>query len=96
MRRPVEVPVDRGRLRDIRSLVDTIWRKRSLDTRHSIVGAGRYLSQLLLPIPVFSVPARSQERVGPDGLRIRLCLDRSLVDLPWEFLYWHDLTDQDS
>jgi hypothetical protein len=37
---------------------------------------------------------RSLEHVGHgDGLRIRLCLDESLIDLPWEYLYRPDAPD---
>lgn len=99
MRRPVDVRLDPEQLRDIRPMVDRFWRDGqgpSRGTRRAAIEAGQYLSQLLLPTPVFTRLVRSQERVAPHGLRIRLCLDQSLVDLPWEFLYWPDLADGDA
>ena len=45
---------------------------------------------------MYTLLIRSLERIAPDdGLRLRLCLDESLVDLPWEFLYRPDAVDQD-
>ncbi len=56
------------------------------------MGLGRRLAQTLLPPAVFSMLTRALDRLEPDqGLRLRLCLDDSLVDLPWEFLYRPDV-----
>lgn len=56
---------------------------------------GRELARILLPEPVLSMLLESI-RAGaqrPDvGLRLRLCLDDELIDLPWECLYRSDLS----
>jgi hypothetical protein len=107
MRRPVGVPINLDQLRSIRKTVDRIqWRGQSLvddyesgvpsTGRRWMVELGRELANVLLPRPVFALLLRSLERVASDGLRIRLCLDESLVDLPWEFIYRPDLPDQDT
>ena len=55
---------------------------------------GRELSRILMPEPIYTMLL---ERVGcaaqrPDiGLRLRLCLDDELIDLPWECLYRKEL-----
>ena len=52
---------------------------------------GLQLSEALLAPPVWSLFDRSLRCIGPDdGLRLRLCLDTALWDLPWEFLYRPD------
>jgi hypothetical protein len=62
--------------------------------RRQLADGGRLLAAMMLPPPVYSLLIRSQERAGPDnGLRIRLCLDGALTDLPWEFLYRPDAPD---
>lgn len=107
MRRPVEVTADLDGLRRIRQTLDTIqWRNpasrddshlsESSPGLHLMAEAGRELSRVLLPAPVFPLLQRSLERVAPDSLRVRLCLDAPLVDLPWEFLYRPDLPGEDA
>ena len=107
MRRPVEVAADLDGLRGIRQTLDTIqWRRpvprddsqlsESSPSLHLMAQAGRELTRVLLPTPVFALLQRSLERIAPDSLRIRLCLDASLVDLPWEFLYRPDLPGEDA
>lgn len=82
MRGPVRVPVKAGVLQDIRVASQESW----LD-----IGAGRAaaagaaLGALLFPEPVLALFRHSLDAVSPDdGVRLRLCLDESLVDLPWE------------
>jgi hypothetical protein len=48
---------------------------------------GRELASVIFLDPVVGLLIRSLERVDPeDGLRVRLCLDGALSDLPWEYL----------
>jgi hypothetical protein len=106
-RRPVEVDADLDRLRGIRQTLDTIqWRRPAPRDSSQLseaspglqlmAQAGRELTRVLLPTPVFALLQRSLDRIAPDSLRIRLCLDASLVDLPWEFLYRPDLPGEDA
>jgi CHAT domain-containing protein len=57
---------------------------------------GRRLARLLLPDEVWQRLAESLVLVAPKpdlGLRLRLCMDDDLIDLPWEFLYRPDVED---
>ena len=61
------------------------------------VGAetGRKLARILLPPEVWRLLGESLAAIGSTpglGLRLRLCLDDDLIDLPWEFLYRPDVT----
>jgi hypothetical protein len=70
---------------------------RSLITLDEATALGKRLSEVLLPPAVFRMLAQSLSRVSSDasfGLRIRLALDPSLIDLPWEYLYRPDRRDQ--
>ena len=54
---------------------------------------GRDLARLLLPHEVWALLSESMMLIAPApdlGLRLRLCLDEDLIDLPWEFLYRPD------
>ncbi len=56
---------------------------------------GRELSRLLLPDPVWRLLGESLRSIAPRpelGLRMRLCLDDDLIDLPWEYLYRPDVS----
>jgi hypothetical protein len=58
---------------------------------------GRELARWLFPPPVWALVGDSLRAAGalPDtGLRLRLCLADELIDLPWEYLYRPDVTDQ--
>ncbi|MEK6280790.1 MAG: CHAT domain-containing protein [Acidobacteriota bacterium] len=57
--------------------------------------AAKCLSETLLPPEVYGYLVRSLERVGENGLRLRLCLDRVLIDAPWEFMRRPDASDDD-
>ena len=62
--------------------------------RAETVSLGRALSAILLPRDVHALLRRSIERVPRDaGVRLRLCLDESLIDLPWELLFDPDEPD---
>ena len=55
---------------------------------------GRALARIVFPPEVWRRFAESLAAIArhPDlGLRIRLCLDEDLIDLPWEFLYRPDV-----
>lgn len=55
---------------------------------------GRELARVLFPPEVWRLLGESLAGIGsrPDlGLRLRLCLDEDLIDLPWEFLYRPDV-----
>jgi len=55
---------------------------------------GTRLAQLLFPDAVWRLLGESLQVVAPHpelGLRVRLCLDDDLIDLPWEFLYFREV-----
>jgi hypothetical protein len=55
---------------------------------------GRRLARVVLPEPVYQQFVEAVRWLGgrPElGLRLRLCLDEELVDLPWEYLYRPDV-----
>ena len=57
---------------------------------------GKRLAKVLLPPRVFRLLAESMSIVGNRpgrGLRLRLDLDPTLIDLPWEYLYRPDRAD---
>lgn len=60
---------------------------------------GRDLARLVLPREVWALLSESMILVAPKkslGLRLRLCLDEDLIDLPWEYLYSPDADAQAS
>ncbi len=55
---------------------------------------GRRLARLLLPAEVWGLLNESLVAIAPQGslgLRLRLCMDDDLIDLPWEYLYRPDV-----
>jgi hypothetical protein len=55
---------------------------------------GRQLARVLLPPEIWRLLGESLAGIAARrdlGLRIRLCLDDDLIDLPWEFLYRPDV-----
>ena len=55
---------------------------------------GRQLARVLFPTEVWQLFGESLQLIGSHpnlGLRLRLCLDDDLIDLPWEFLYRRDV-----
>lgn len=55
---------------------------------------GRQLTRLLLPDNVWRLLCESLRIIAPQkalGLRLRICLDDDLIDLPWELLYRPDI-----
>ena len=86
MRRPVSVKQSRIRHRDFDMGVD--------DTLVHAAEIGRELSRIVLPAEVLALlmeSIRYTAQRGDMGLRLRLCLDDELIDLPWECLYRPDL-----
>jgi hypothetical protein len=65
------------------------------DAPHSHAAAvGRDLARMLLPHEVWRLLGESLAAISSHpnlGLRIRLCLDDDLIDLPWEFIYRPDV-----
>lgn len=99
MRAPVTVPFDPQKVAAFRQLFGArvVGLGISRPRRKQLVEGGRLLAGMILPPPVYDFLIRSQERVAPDdGLRVRLCLDAALTDLPWEFLYRPDALDETS
>ncbi|HYT87829.1 MAG TPA: effector-associated domain EAD1-containing protein [Gemmataceae bacterium] len=95
LRKPLTVASDLSQRDALCQLADKQWQGRR-GTRRQITEMGRLLAPRLFPPAVSSLFVRSLERLAPDeGLRLRLCLDEALVDLPWEFLYAPELTGKD-
>jgi hypothetical protein len=91
IRKPLTVPCNPRRLNDARELFWPGWFQNP-DAVCQLANMGRQLADVLLPRPVYALLTSSLQAVGPDGiLRIRLCLDPALVDLPWEYLYRPDV-----
>jgi hypothetical protein len=56
---------------------------------------GRELARIILPPEVWRLLAESLASIASRedlGLRLRLCLDDDLIDLPWEYLYRPDVS----
>ena len=86
MRQPVSVKIGEFKADDYRIRGDA-----SLAEGAKV---GRDLSRLLLTDAVWNLLGESLRIVAPNpdlGLRLRLCLDEDLIDLPWEFLYRRDV-----
>lgn len=94
MRKPVKVEFNKEQLQDICNLVRESWLSKP-GMLQLLVDAGKMLSEILLPPQVYTYLVRSLEKVGDNGLRIRLCLDGDLIDAPWEFLHRPDASDDE-
>lgn len=96
MRQPVSMPLDLAQLEEFRSIFADRWVGQPVAKWEQLVEGGCQLAALLLPPPVYVLLTRSLERIpADDGLRIRLCLDKALVDFPWEYLYRPDAVGQE-
>ncbi len=97
MPKPVSVAAGKDILRDSCLLFeDAAWYQKP-DILEEVIKVGRKLSEIILPRPVHTLLLASLERIShEDGLRLRLCLDDTLTDLPWEFLYNPDTSHPDS
>jgi hypothetical protein len=70
------------------------YRIRDWATSAEAAALGRQLARLLFPDAVWRLFAESLRAIAGRkdiGLRLRLCLDDDLIDLPWEFLYRPDV-----
>ena len=86
------MPCDLRRLDDVRDLFQKSGWFTDPHLEHQLVGIGRQLAEVLLPRPVYALLTSSLQAIGPDDiLRIRLCLEPALIDLPWEYLYRPDV-----
>ncbi len=73
--------------------LQSIFRNPPKDPSPMITAGGRELAAMVLPDQIRELLIRSLERIDPeDGLRIRLCLDETLSDLPWEYLILPDMS----
>jgi CHAT domain len=90
MRKPETAPVEIDSDRELQDDHELGWP----GSQERAIELGKSLAATLLPPPVHSYLLRSLERVPEDdGVRVRVSLDRSLADLPWEFLYRPDAED---
>src|SRR5688572_18881174 len=67
--------------------------QRTILTQDEATSLGKRLAHVLFIRPVFKIFSESLARMVRKpgaGLRIRLVLDESLTDLPWEYLYRPD------
>lgn len=88
MRKPVPVSLDKELLANWRWIFDQNRWYLGTRLRQMLIEMGQGLAQIILPQPVFTLLTSSLEKVSKDnGVRIRLCLDSTLIDLPWEYLY---------
>jgi hypothetical protein len=86
MRQPVAVKLGMFAAEDYRLAIDAPLARGA--------EVGRQLARILFPPEIWRLLAESLAGIAdrPDlGLRIRLCLDDDLIDLPWEFLYRPDV-----
>ncbi len=75
---------------------DALLRVDAEATLGDAVKAGRAMSRVLFPAPVYSLLKQSlhiASRRGHTGVRLRLVLDFFLSDLSWEFLYRPEMSE---
>ena len=98
MPQPETVPLDWEKLASFRKLFQpTSASEMTAVTSLQLTTGGRELAAVVLPDHVTGLLIRSLERIDPeDGLRIRLCLDGALSDLPWEYLVLPDVAEPKS
>jgi hypothetical protein len=91
MQRPEHVDLDLTKLSAFRNIFNSN-SELKVDDVATLVAGGRGLANVLFPDHVVGMLVRSLERIDPeDGLRVRLCLDSVLSDLPWEYLILPDV-----
>lgn len=87
LRRPERVKVDLKEMDGRIAGCFSQWDEPSKDGGQDVSELGKMLAQIILPNPISKMMAQSLERVHPgDGLRVRLCMDEALTDLPWEYI----------
>lgn len=93
IRKPLTVACNPQQLEAARAVFRPGWYVGS-DIEGELARMGRGLAELLLPRPVYALLLSSLQSLAPgEMLRLRLCLDAALVDLPWEFLYRPDVEE---
>ena len=99
MSKPVTVPFRETQQQDFFAACESLFNisPSSNDSQlQRAIQMGRELSQIILPPPVLTLLLSSLAHISPEtGLRLRLCLDNSLIDLPWEFLYRPDIDTEE-
>ncbi len=71
---------------------ETIFQGLNIDRSTKLATYGRELATIVFPDHALGLLIRSLERIDPeDGLRVRLCLDGTLSDLPWEYIIPPDI-----
>src|SRR5688572_17467085 len=94
MNRPISVTCDIDRLQEFKQGFTRFFWYDNADARKHLIDMGRVLSEVLLPTQIYGLLTRSLEHVNPEfGLRLRLCLDEHLLDMPWEYMYSPDAPD---
>ena len=86
MRQPVAVKLGTFAPDDFRLAIDA--------SLAQAADVGRRLAQVVFPPAIWRLLGESLAGIGPRrelGLRLRLCMDDDLIDLPWEFLYRPDV-----
>jgi S1-C subfamily serine protease len=90
MQRPETAPLNWESLGRFQSLVQ--FQSARNATSAELMAGGRELANVLFPTDARELLTRSLGRLDPeDGLRVRLCLDVALSDLPWEYLFLPNL-----
>ncbi len=99
---PATVQFSEAEARELResfySGVSRSGESRALITQSEAGAIGRRLADVLFPPPIFKLLAQCLGQVvrgSHRGLRIRLALDASLADLPWEYVHRPDRPDAD-
>lgn len=88
MRQPVAVKLGKFNADDFRVRIDAPLGEGA--------AVGRELARVLLPAELWRLFGESLAGIADRhglGLRLRLCLDDDLIDLPWEFLYRPDVDE---
>lgn len=87
MQRPEIVSLDLERLSPFRKVFMGSRGLKTGNITQLVSAGGRDLATMLFPAQVIGMLIRSLERIDHEcGLRVRLCLDSELSDLPWEYL----------
>jgi len=86
MQRPETVALDPNQLDSFREIFSSGMSTPDV-LMECVASGGRKLADILFPGQVIGMLIRSLERIDPEcGLRVRLCLDSELSDLPWEYV----------
>lgn len=93
MQHPEDVDLNRENLASFKR----IFKEPPRDPSNMLAAGGRELAAIVFPDPIQELLIQSLERIDPeDGLRVRLCLDSTLSDLPWEYVILPDMASSKS